>query len=719
MNCQFTSRASVAAVIAALVLVVPTRAHAEDPGWPREIQLQDHRIVVYQPQPESFSGHDLSARAAVSIASNGAAPVFGAVWMTARVETDRDTRLVVVTDVSIDRVRFPDASEEQQTQISTLLSREMTNWELEMSLDRLTASLEDIGAGASTEGLNFDPPDIVVRDHPAVLVMIDGSPELQAMEGTDFTRVVNTPFLIVKSDRYYLFAGTDAWYVAAEVMGPWTFTERVPSDIAALAPDDAEMQAAEQDDDSDEEGSGAIPEIVVATAPTELIFSDGEPAYTPIGTGELMYVSNTDSTVILDVQSQRHFILISGRWYSATSGAGPWTYHPSDELPAGFKAIEEQSEIADVRVHVAGTDEANDAVLDAMIPQTAEVQRGPADLDVTYDGDPQFESIPGTGMEWGVNTASQVLRSGNRYWVVTEGVWYTGNSAQGPWEVATDRPEDVDDIPADNPNHNVKYVYVFDSTPEVVYVGYTPGYTSTYIYGGTVVYGTGYYYQPWYGAYYYPRPATWGFHLRYNPWTGWSFGVSYSRGPFTFGIGFGSWGRWHGGYWGMGGYHGYRRGYRRGYYHGARAGYRAGARAGYRRSNIYNNRPQARPVRTAQPRATTGTRDRSMNAPNAVSRTQQNNVFTDRDGNVMRRDASGDWQQRSGGEWQSQGRASAASDRSAQSRAGQQPTQRSGGNNLQSLERQSAARQRGTTRTNSYRSNRSGSSRSGGGRRRR
>jgi hypothetical protein len=700
--------------VLAAVLLVAAVAHADDPGWPREIQVDGYKIVVYQPQPESFAGNALVSRAAVSVTPTGKTPVFGAVWMNSRVETDRDARIVTVTNVTVERVRFPDATEEQQAQLSTVLGRHMTQWELEMSLDRLTASLDAVGSAGDTEGLAFDPPNVVYRQVPAVLVTIEGEPRLQTMEGSDLARVVNTPFLIVQDGDFFLYAGTDAWYTAAQVMGPWTYTASVPPAIAALAPDESGLELPGDEEAAD---SGAIPEIIVATEPTELIYTDGEPAYTPIGTGELMYVSNTDSTVILDVASQEYYILLAGRWYSARTAEGPWEYHRSDQLPDAFANIEKESEISDVRAHVAGTDEANDAVLDAMIPQTAEVERGRAELEIEYDGDPQFEAIPGTAMEWAKNTSAQVLKAEGRYWAVSDGVWYVANSATGPWEVADARPAETDAIPADNPNHNCKYVYVFDSTPEVVYVGYTPGYTSTYVYGGAVVYGTGYYYPAWYGSYYYPRVSTWGFGVRYNPYTGWSFGVTYSNGRFTFGIGFGGYGG--SGWWGPAGYHGYWRGYRRGYYHGwnrgfyngARAGYRAGARAGYRQSNIYNNRPQPRPVRTAQPRAT----NRAINAPNAVSRTQQNNVFADRNGDVFRRDSSGNWEQRAGGNWQSAGQAATRAGEVQRPTTAQRPSSAS---RLQGLERQSLARSRGTQKSNSFRASSSRISR-GGSRRRR
>jgi hypothetical protein len=212
-------------------------------------------------------------------------------------------------------------------------------------------------------------------------------------------------------------------------------------------------------------------------------------------------------------------------------------------------------------------------------------------------------------------------------------------------------------------------------------VGYYPGYTYSYVYHGCVVYGTGWYYRPWWGTYYYPRPATWGFHVRWNPWYGWSFGFSYRAGGFTFGIGFGGWRGWYrGGWWGPRGYRGYRRGYNRGYRAGARAGYRAGSRN--RNQNIYRRQQNAG-------RNAATTRARSSGLQPRTSATRQNNVAVDRNGNVAQRAQSGDWQ----------------------SRAGSRPSSSS----TQSLNRAQNARQKCTARTQR---SRGGMGRRGGGRRR-
>ncbi|MBW2284346.1 MAG: carbohydrate-binding family V/XII, partial [Deltaproteobacteria bacterium] len=376
---------------------------------------------------------------------------------------------------------------------------------------------------------------------------------------------------------------------------------------------------------------GPPPKIIVVTEPTELISSTGKPEYTPISGTDLLYMSNSDSDVLMHIGNQEHYIFLSGRWYAAAKLQGPWRYVPGGELPPDFAKISEDSEMGTVLYAVPGTEAAKEAVLDAHVPQTAAVDRKKAELKVEYDGNPNFEKIEGTQMTYAVNTATAVIRVENRYYACDEAVWFVADGAQGPWRVAASVPGEIYTIPADCPIYNVTFVRIYNATPEVVYVGYTPGYTNTYVYNTTIVYGTGYYWPGWYGRYYFPRPATWGFHVRWNPWRGWSFGFSYGWGPFRFTIGGGGW--YRGGWWGPGRHRGYRHGYR----HGRRAGYRAGYHAG-RRSASHQNmyRSQRNQART-QARASTGkTRAKAGAASN-----RPNNVYADRNGDIHRKTDQG------------------------------------------------------------------------------
>ena len=159
------------------------------------------------------------------------------------------------------------------------------------------------------------------------------------------------------------------------------------------------------------------------------------------------------------------------------------------------------------------------------------------------DGDPKFDAIEGTQMQYALNANVPIILFGGMYYACDNGIWFSASSAGGPWVVTSAIPAEIYTIPPSCPVHQVTYVRVYDYTPTTVVFGYTPGYLGSYVYGPTVIYGTGYYYQPWYGTVYYPRPVTYGYNFHYNPWTGWSMGFTVgTAGPYGwFGVSVGGW----------------------------------------------------------------------------------------------------------------------------------------------------------------------------------
>ena len=121
---------------------------------------------------------------------------------------------------------------------------------------------------------------------------------------------------------------------------------------------------------------------------------------------------------------------------------------------------------------------------------------------------------------------------------------------RGAWRIQCRRK--IYDIPPSSPLYYVTYVKVYGSTPEVVYVGYTPGYYGTVVSASTttVVYGTGWYYPPyisptvWYG---WPYTYGVGAGFTYTTDSGWSFGFGYGYGYYP----------WYYPWWGPMGYYGY------------------------------------------------------------------------------------------------------------------------------------------------------------------
>jgi hypothetical protein len=50
---------------------------------------------IYQPQIDSWKGDRLAVRAAAAVRDSGAAgPAFGVIWLSARTDVDKTTRLV-------------------------------------------------------------------------------------------------------------------------------------------------------------------------------------------------------------------------------------------------------------------------------------------------------------------------------------------------------------------------------------------------------------------------------------------------------------------------------------------------------------------------------------------------------------------------------------------------------------------------------------------------
>ena len=623
-------------------------------GWPRQIKTSSADIIIYQPQPETFEGNKLTARAAVGVTLKDVKePVFGAIWIDSRVETDRDAGIVTVVDINVNNIRFPDATDEQVAKLKKILEREIPKWELDISLENLTATLAAVEKEqAAAKNLKNDPPKIIFSPEPAVLLSYDGEPQLRKIENSDMMRVINAPLPVVleTSSKTYYLNGGEIWYKAADAKGPWQHIDKPPKKVAAQVKKGEDTRASAGAADE----SKKIPKIIVSTKPAELLVAEGEPKFSPISSTDLLYMSNSESDILLEIPTQKYFVLLSGRWYTTTSLDGNWKYVASDKLPPDFLKIPYESANGHLLAFVAGTDQAKEMVMDNLVPQTSTVKRKDVSLKVIYDGDPKFEKIKGTKMAYAVNTSYAVLKIENKFYCCHEGVWYVSDKPTDSWAVATKVPDDVQDIPPDNPHYNVKYVYIYDSTPDVVYVGYTPAYMGSYVYGPCVVYGTGYYYYPWWGpVYYYPRPCTWGFHVRYNPWTGWCYGMSYSSGPFRITVGFGGGGYY--GWYGPGRYRPYPyRSYRKTEINVNRninintGDINIGDRNTMierNEKNIYN-RKENRNKNVQRP----GSKDRVN--PKAV-KNKPNNVYTDKKGNVHRRTEKG-WESRKDGRWASE-----------------------------------------------------------------
>lgn len=571
-----------------------SQAQDDELGWPRVITANDYILSIYAPQNIEYVNLRLKSNSAVSVKKGeDGKPTFGMMWTTSILDADRESKMASLASITVDEVRFPDeVSEEQKVAFIDVIEKEVPQWDFEIPIQQLIDSMKVVSSYQAE--LDNHPPAILFATQPSVLVIVDGEPKFKSAEN-GYEVILNSAYFIVhdqKKEDYYVRGG-NFWYLSKSATGPYAPTTNVPASLTEL------LKKSQLEAEETETKTTTPPALIISTQPAELIVTEGEPNFSPIDNTNLLYVDNTEGDLFMNIDNQQYYLLISGRWFHAEELKGTWEYIGSDELPQGFQKISVDSKKGNVLVSVAGTDQAQDALYDAQIPQTAAVNKDTKASEVTYNGEPKFEKIKGLDLEYALNTESSVFKEGNRYFLCDNAIWFQSDSPKGPWTVSEERPEEVDEIPADNPQYNTKYVYIYETSPTVVYVGYTPGYYGSYVYGNTVVYGTGFYYNPWYGGYYYHHHYSYGFNVRYNSYSGWSFG-------FSFGSPYG----WYGhSYWGPH-YHWGPSYYRPPYY---RAGYRpvpsrpiySGNRGGVNRyqrpSTLPANRPNAGNRPTTRP----------------------------------------------------------------------------------------------------------------------
>ena len=527
------------------------------------LDLAGAQVLVYQPQINSWTDNQLDFRAAMALKTDGAKDeTFGAITASARTQVDKVARTVVLEDLKIAKVDFPTLPNRGAAYV-TELQTEFAKKIRTISLDRLEASLAAAGIKAAPVQVNNAPPQVIVSNTPAILVPIDGAPVVKPVPNSSrFSRVINTRALILQGgfqQEYYLHV-YDGWMTATSLSGPWTVSFRQPfgmDDVAAkLAKSNTvDMLSGGPNANPKPSLSNGAPAIYISQQPTELIVFKGQPDFVPIVGTQLLWASNTTSDVLIDTTTNNYYLLLSGRWFRAAAMTGPLTFVPSDALPAGFKAIPPHSLAGAVLPTVAGTPQAQEAVIANSIPQTATVplQNGPK-FTPNFDGPPQYSPIAGTPLSYVANSSTPVIQaSPTAYYAISAGVWFTAAQLTGPWRVATSVPAVIYTIPPASPLYYVTYVRIYEATPKFVYVGYTPGYLGTVVSPyGTVVYGTGYTYSPWIGSVWYPPPYTYGVAAVpvYNPYVGYTFG-------FAMGLATAAWMQpywggayYHPGYWG-------------------------------------------------------------------------------------------------------------------------------------------------------------------------
>lgn len=714
---------------------------AADRGWPRGYSLSSEaQLVLYQPQIASWNDQkQLVAFSAVSHITKGEQkPALGTIKFETETEVSLEQRLVKFSKIKIVETNFPTLSKEQTQEIVTEVEKNIPDEDRVIALDRVLAYVDKSTINPkNVTGLKSDPPRIILTYSPSVLVNFDGQPIWSPIKENELKFAVNTNWDIFQhqpTGLYYLRVD-NSWFRATDLNGYWSRAGKLPDSFNKLPADDnwKDVRASLPG-----HPAKALPKVYVTNDPTELILIDGQPKYEAVPNTGLLWISNTESDLFRLGPDGPVYYLVAGRWFSAPGLGGQWTF-ATPNLPEDFKRISLEHPRSRVLASVPGTQQAAEAVLLAEIPQYARVNKKELQApEVLYNGEPQYETIQGTQLQRAANTDKEIIKVGDTYYMCYQGVWFMANSPKGPWTIASSVPQDIYKIPPSSPSYSVTYVTVADDDDDdddwVTFAAYA-GYTGLMVGWGCTVWGTGWYYPPYYyGGIYYPYWRTYGYGAWYNPYTGVYGTAGRIYGPYG-GAGFGarynpSTGTYARGAFAYGPYG--ARGAAQAY--NPRTGTYAATRQG---SNVYGSWGSTH-VQRGDDWVNTKRFTNSAGNTTRVTRGDQggmisrrgpdgggfvgskgDNVYAGRDGNVYRRDQNGNWQKWDNGSWNSANRAeqrgnssvrdSMLNDRARQADRGSgdrvgnssRPSQMDRGT-LNNLERDRAARSSGSQRSRDY-----------------
>lgn len=696
-NYIFINMLALMLVVTASSSVASAESPLGDPGWPRLIQADGKELTIHQPQVDYWTDYKiLHFRCAIGVKTGKTATEkYGVAEIEAETVVDQDNRVVALMPKTR-LLRFPNISDTEEKALGKAVEelypqgRPMT-----VSLDRVLAYLDPAKQPQQhAVDLNLDPPKIFFSPKPAILVMFMGEPQLQPVikDQNDLMFAVNTNwpiFFDAVGRKYYLLNG-DNWLMTVDAAkGPWAPAGALPKALSALPADD---NWADVRKNVPGKRVTAPPQVFTSTEPAELILTQGEPTFAPISGTKLMRVVNTESPLFLHSGDKNYYFLTAGRWFKASGLKGsPWS-SASKNLPADFKKIPDHDPAAFVKASVPGTTEAKDAVLLASIPtKTVTTKADPPQVKVSYEGQPKFQVIETTSVQYAVNSPNSVLLVGGSYYCCYEGVWFISSTPTGPWVLCASVPSAIYSIPPAHPMHNVTYVVVQDTSPTTVVYTQTAGYSGEYVAAtGVLMFGAGmvagailadddhhhHYYGPYsygwgarydyhHGGYYRGGHAAYGPYagagrsVAYNPHTG-----TYSRGAHAYGpAGSASAARAYNPYTGTRasaarvdtayGSAGRAAAYNPTTGTAARGGYRTGEQG------------SAAAVQTNRGTGAAGVRGESgagaaawdtRYGQGAAAKDKQGNVYAGKDGNVYKKDTSGSWSKNSGSGWQSTSR---------------------------------------------------------------
>ena len=502
-------------------------APAQGGEWPQSNTVGDRTFTVYQPQFDGYDGRVATLSAAITM-KQGDSLKRGIMWLRGECAPSDIAGEVEIHDLTITRMTI-DNKEDWSSRAA--LQGSLSGVGFTIARTTMVQDLKlDNARSSSTPGLKFDAPDVHFTEVPTVLVPVDGAAVLTPCGS--WRKVVNTPFMLLQSPdgRWFVRVGDTQWMAAPTMTGQYAASDSPPADVLAALGKPKPLGDRHPVDPStgNTDLKPQLPsKVIVTTKPSALVSTMGRPALKQVADG-VSEVTNANTVILKTTTPAAWWTLISGRWFTASDLKGPWTYCAPMQLPPSFRSLPKTGRLASARAAVPGTIEAYESTVAAREIQTVTV-KADTPCQMSWNGQPAFADVDGVeGLQYGTNSSQPTFGFGGAFWCCADGMWFTGQSANGPWAITDTVPKQMYQVPPTNPDYSATYVEIYGSTHgddgslASVTFGFTAGYLGTYLHDGTTVFGTGHSYSAASegDTTYNPAPQTYGTANQYDPQSG-------------------------------------------------------------------------------------------------------------------------------------------------------------------------------------------------------
>jgi hypothetical protein len=473
--------------------------------YPRDVEVSGVRLAFQEPSVLDYTADDgaVSMRVPVMVTDSVGRITWGSLDLTGTAHLDLSSRLAAVDGLAATSTAFPGLDDALATATVEALPNKLPAEiliRLELITDRPGAApVED----AVTGSVSKRPPEVHVRRTPAMLVQIDGEPEMGQVESFPLEYVLNCAtdiFHELRDDRWLMLVD-GFWASSPKLEGPWEwFDGKLPVVLTQLPVDHPRGHVRRYVPGTRRYNNRvgktpptrpeSLPEIIISEKPAELVRLLGDPLFTLVPGVKLMIVANTASDLLFHPRTGKYFLLISGRWFTADEVDGPWEQHYG-ALPDEFKGIPTDHSRAHVLYSVPGTPQSAEAAARALLPERVLLHRR-INASIKYEKGTIISS-PIEKVDYRIVTSTEdaEFEMADGYYACVRGAWFRSDTGKGQWKIVEELPEALKSVPESTGAYHVSWC-IPRGAQEKGFVFETRGpYRGVYLNKGTPVHGNG------------------------------------------------------------------------------------------------------------------------------------------------------------------------------------------------------------------------------------